>query len=663
MLMNWLTYHTSVFFLFFGTTLVESAEQTWQSPWRTTHLEKRIQAIDEELETLAQPRLLSGIGPIGYRSQSHDTDGHEEWIEVRLRDETTINEIILVPSLYHNPDSTVEADGFPEEFKIWAIHEKKGTKTLLASFTAEDQILPRKSPLSVPCKPVSASRVRLEATVLSQRAWDDRYVLQFAEMLIFCGQQNVGLHCTVECSSFDSSPEGARNPQFLVDGVIPYLMDANTGSRSLAFFTDIPAGSTHHIDIDLGKPIHINGACLHATDISDNVPHAHPNTFGIPRHFQIIGAQKRDFTDGQLLADFQLKTAFDAGPILQLKFPTTHCQFLRLMVIEPDQIPDALSGCIGLAEIEYLNDGNNVAVASTVTTSLNPALISRQDRLLAITDGNNYYGEILPTRTWLNQLARRHELETEHPLAQAALTTAYQSQKAAIELLFWLSCLLTAIIAAIIVIQRLLKHRAIYNTREQIAADLHDELGANLHAISLCSDLASTKIHEPDQLITLFHRIHELTSRSGKAAKACVNLLESKGLYEGLAADVERIAGRLLSDIEYIIHVEGSDHLESLDPKTQIGIALFFKECLANVIRHSGATHVTADLDATPTELVLTVTDNGKGLPSKESGVARTSPESLKRRARLLRGTVVTTDRPEGGTRITLRTKTKSWWL
>ena len=661
--MNWLTYHTSVFFLFFGTTLAVSAERTLQSPWATTRLEERLNAIDQELDSLAQPRLLSGIGPIGYRSQSHNTDGHQEWIEVALQDETTINEIILVPSLYHNPNSTVEADGFPEEFKIWAIHEKKGTKTLLASFTAEDQILPRKSPLVISCKAVVASRVRLEANVLSQRAWDDRYVLQFAEMLIFCGQQNVGLNCTVGSSSSDSSPEGARNPQFLVDGVVPYLMDANTGSRSLAFFTDIPVGSTHHIDINLGKPIHINGVCLHATDISDNVPHAHPNAFGIPRHFQIIGGQTKDFTDGQLLAEFQLKTAFDAGPILQLKFPTTCCQFLRLMVLEPDRIADALSGCLGLAEIEYLNDGNNVAVASKVTTSLNPALISRQDRLPAITDGNNYYGEILPTRTWLNQLARRHELETERPLVQAALTTAYQSQKAAIELLFWLSCLLTASIAAIIVIQRLLKHRAIYNTREQIAADLHDELGANLHAISLCSDLASTKIHEPDQLSPLFQRIHELTSRSGTAAKACVNLLESKGLYEGLAADVERIAGRLLSDIEYTIHVEGGDHLESLDPKTQIGVALFFKECLANVIRHSGATHVTANLDATPTQLVLTVTDNGKGLPSKESGIARISPESLKRRARLLRGTVVTTDRPEGGTRITLRTKTKSWWL
>ena len=98
------------------------------------------------------------------------------------------------------------------------------------------------------------------------------------------------------------------------------------------------------------------------------------------------------------------------------------------MVIEPDQIHDASSGCIGLAEIECLSDGNNIAVASEITTSLLPELISRQDRLPAITDGNNYYGEILPTRTWLNQLARRHELETERPLVQASLTRAYQSQ-------------------------------------------------------------------------------------------------------------------------------------------------------------------------------------------------------------------------------------------
>jgi len=87
--MNWLTYHTSVLLLFFGTTLAAPIEQPLQSPLATTRLEEQLDAIDQELKSLAQPRLLSGIGPIGYRSQSHDTDGHKEWIEVTLQDETT----------------------------------------------------------------------------------------------------------------------------------------------------------------------------------------------------------------------------------------------------------------------------------------------------------------------------------------------------------------------------------------------------------------------------------------------------------------------------------------------------------------------------------------------------------------------------------------------
>ena len=206
--MNWFTCYANVVFLCLGTSLTVSAETIWQSPWATGHLAEELRSIDKELGILAQPRLLSGVGPIGYRSESHDSEDHEEWIEVRLKGETTINEIILVPALYHTPDSTVVADGFPEEFKIWAIDDKKNSKALLASFTAEDQLLPRKSPLSIPCKPVIATRVRLEATQLTQRAWDSRYVMQFAEILIFCGQQNVGLKCDVTYSSSDSSPEG-----------------------------------------------------------------------------------------------------------------------------------------------------------------------------------------------------------------------------------------------------------------------------------------------------------------------------------------------------------------------------------------------------------------------------------------------------------------------
>ena len=670
LVMRWTALYQTVALFFFITAVATPAEPTPPRPWTTTSLEKKLTAIDGELQLLAHPRLLSGIGPIGYRSESHNTAGHHEWVEVTFDGEKTINEIILVPSLYNTPDSTVQSDGFPEEFTIWAINDTKGTRTLLASFTTEDQVLPRKSPLSVPCKQAIATGVRLEATSLSQRAWDDRYVLQFSELLVFCGQENVALHSTVSYSSSENSPEGARNPQFLVDGVVPYVMDANAGIRSTAFYTNVPTdpasyidNNTCHIDINLGKPTLINGMYLHATDVSDNVPQAHPNKFGLPRQLQVLGANTVDFADAQPLSEYRLRTAFDAGPILGLRFPPVECQFIRMIILEPDQVPGDTLGCIGLAEIECLSEGKNVAVSSEVTTNLKPELIARRDRLPAITDGNNYYGEILPTRAWLRQLARRHDLETQRPIIQTALKTAYQGQRATLESLFWLSCLLAAIIVAIAIAQRLLKQRTIYRTREQIAADLHDELGANLHAISLCSDIAYTKIHNPEQLSPLFQRIRELAHRSGTAAKSCVNLLESEGLYEGLEADIKRISERLLNDIEYTFHLTGEDNLESLDPKTQIGIALFFKECLANVIRHSGATLVSTHLEANPRDLVLTVIDNGIGLQTKDNGIARTSPPSLLRRARLLRGTVVTTDMPEGGTRVTLRTKTKPHWF
>jgi signal transduction histidine kinase len=670
LVMRWTALYQTVALFFFITAVATPAEPTPPRPWTTTSLEKKLTAIDGELQLLAHPRLLSGIGPIGYRSESHNTAGHHEWVEVTFDGEKTINEIILVPSLYNTPDSTVQSDGFPEEFTIWAINDTKGTRTLLASFTTEDQVLPRKSPLSVPCKQAIATGVRLEATSLSQRAWDDRYVLQFSELLVFCGQENVALHSTVSYSSSENSPEGARNPQFLVDGVVPYVMDANAGIRSTAFYTNVPTdpasyidNNTCHIDINLGKPTLINGMYLHATDVSDNVPQAHPNKFGLPRQLQVLGANTVDFEDAQPLSEYRLRTAFDAGPILGLRFPPVECQFIRMIILEPDQVPGDTLGCIGLAEIECLSEGKNVAVSSEVTTNLKPELIARRDRLPAITDGNNYYGEILPTRAWLRQLARRHDLETQRPIIQAALKTAYQGQRATLESLFWLSCLLAAIIVAIAIAQRLLKQRTIYRTREQIAADLHDELGANLHAISLCSDIAYTKIHDPEQLSPLFQRIRELAHRSGTAAKSCVNLLESEGLYEGLEADIKRISERLLNDIEYSIHITGEDNLKSLDPKTQIGVALFFKECLANVIRHSGATRVSTHLEGNPRTIVLTVSDNGSGIQTKNNETAKTSPPSLLRRARLLRGTVVTTDMPEGGTRVTLRTKTKPHWF
>jgi signal transduction histidine kinase len=162
----------------------------------------------------------------------------------------------------------------------------------------------------------------------------------------------------------------------------------------------------------------------------------------------------------------------------------------------------------------------------------------------------------------------------------------------------------------------------------------------------------------------LLDQIRALTERSGVAARSCVNLLESRGLYEGLAADMRRTATRLLADIDNQFDIENEQLLATLPQRQQVGIALFYKECLTNIIRHSRASMVVTQLVATPQAIHLTVTDNGQGLAPGLEGRrgSRPVPGSLRRRARLLGARVTAADVLDGGTQITLALPTSPWW-
>lgn len=641
----------------------ESPNASGTSAWSFAAIESQLQEIADELATLAHPRLMTGVGPIGYRSRSHDTPDQHEWLEIDLEEDCAINAVIVVPALYHTPDSTLAADGFPEAFKVIAVADQLQHETVLASFTASDGLLPRKAPLLIECLPTVASRIRLEATRLTPRAWDGQHCLQLAEILVFCGAQNVALNRPVTTSSSDDNPEGARDAPFVVDGFVPYLIDAQAGERSIAFLTHLRSEEPCSVTIDLGQSYQLDGLRLHAADVTDNVPQSHANNFGIPRHLRIEGAATADFAELNRLADYRIESSLATGPVTTLRIPPTSCRFVRLTSLVPSLSGNSGRPFFGFAEVECLVEGRNVAAGAAVTTSLPTETLSRPDRLSAITDGNNYYGEILPMRTWLSQLARRHDLETQQPQLRQALTDAYRNQSQLIQRLTWLSLLLVAVVVAVIAIERAIRQRAIFQTREQIAADLHDELGANLHALALYGDLAARHVDRPEKLASLISRMRDLATRSGKAAKSCVNLLESQGLYEGLLADLNRTSARLLADLEHTLLFEGSEHLGGLPPKIQIGITLFYKECLANIIRHSGATRVETELLATPHELVLVVADNGRGL-SQQPAASRgdQAPASLLRRARLLGGTVVAAERLGGGTRVTLRTRIGPRW-
>lgn len=614
-------------------------------------LEQRLLEIDGRLAGLANYHLGGGVGAIGSRSRAHDVPGVAEWIEVDFGDTAPLDEVVLVPAIRRDGGNGFAADGFPRAFRLLAGTGADRVGRVIAEFSEGDGLLPRIAPLVVPCPGVVASWIRVEATLLSRREFDSKFVLQFSEILAFSGEENMALH---QRARYPASHEPSTAPGWpdsaVVDGFLPYLMAAADGEKSVAYLKTPGAGGAPALTVDLGSSQPLSRLHLHAVDQSDTVPQAFAGDIGIPRVLRVEGANSPDFSAARLLVELRHDSIYDVGPILVRRFPVTNCRYVRLVAVElnGDPLSGAGSGRLGFAEIELFAEGRNVALNRPVAASFKSEDTVRS--LSSLTDGRNFYGTILPLRTWLNQLAERHALERERPLVSAELTRRYVRQKAIVTGLGGLAAVLACGVIVIVFVNRARQQRAIEQTRKRIAADLHDELGADLHAIGLLGDLAGAARASPERLDDLLQRMRALTERTGKAARHCTNLLEAEELHGDLVSDVRHAANRILADLEHRIEFEGEDRLRQLRPRKRIDLLLFYQECLINVIRHSGATTVHTRLAAAAGWIRLSVTDNGRGL----DGVV---PASLKRRARLLGASVESGSPGPRGTRIVLSLK------
>lgn len=620
-------------------------------------LEQRLVNVDQELNQLASLSLLSGVGSVGYRSQPHDSSRNPESIRIDLGGEVVIDQIVLVPTIWRDTKTGFRADGFPSEFRIIAGTGKDESGTVVASYGPASRLLPRIAPLVVSCPGTIASWVRVETVVMSPRAWDEMYIFQMAEIFVFSGEENVALRCPVQISSPEETDGLGWDKRYVVDGFVPYIMDAAEGEQSLAFVSGRGIGGQPAITFDLGESLPLDRLHYHVADLTDTVPQSISDGFGVPRRFVLEGANHRDFHDATRLVEYQMDSTYDVGPIIMRRFPVTTCRHVRLIALDPfiNILEETTGSQFGAAEIELFSNGRNVAKGIPLQADM---VVYPWRSLASLTDGRNLYGRILPVREWLGQLARRHDLETERPVITRELDRRYLRQKANLNRLGWLTVLLSAGIVAIILIERIRRMHQIARIRERLAADLHDELGANLHTIGLLSDLAADAGDSPDELATLHRRIRSETERSGIAVRHCSDMLSAKGLYTDLLADMRRASNRIMAKLQHEISIEGEEHLKALPPRTRADLFLFYKECLVNISRHSGATKYTTNLKATDAGLRMRICDNGRGLEiSEEDGV----PASLRRRAKLL-GAKVTVNNPAGGgTCIELDLGTRKW--
>lgn len=622
-----------------------------------SELELQLKTIDMELKQLSRYGLRSGVGSIGFRTNTYPDPDHTEWLKIDLRDESEIDEIILVPTIWRDSEDARINDAFPAEFHILAGKGGNDEGRVIATYSAKASDPARIAPLVIKLEKTKASWVKIVATKLTPRALDGLHSFQLSEVLVYSGDRNLALRKPVTSSRITLGPSHAWDESFLVDGFMPYQMNVPRGEHSLAMVSVIDDGIIPSFVIDLGSPHPVDEIRIHTIDQSDTVPQSILGDFALPKRILIEASDDEDFTDRRILWEYGWKDIYETGPIIILPIPTTSCRYIRFTGQELfiSEYGDIHFSRMGFAETEVISGGKNIALNKPITANFLPQ--GSLGRLSALTDGGNLFGAIIPIRTWLGELARRHELTTRRPLVTGELQKRYARQKTRLNLMSWLAAIFAAGIAITILVDRIFRMRHIGRIRMRFAADLHDELGANLHTIGLLGDVALSSMDSPERLKNALRRSRDLTERTSKAVRHCTELQDASGLFGNLKGDMKRTTRRILADLDYEIIVENEDILDNLKPRTRADLFLFYKESLVNISRHSGATKLDVSLSAPGNSIYLTITDNGRGIEEEDQKV----PPSLQRRARLLGATVSVVSPSSGGTRVTLSMRRKKF--
>jgi two-component system, NarL family, sensor histidine kinase UhpB len=173
--------------------------------------------------------------------------------------------------------------------------------------------------------------------------------------------------------------------------------------------------------------------------------------------------------------------------------------------------------------------------------------------------------------------------------------------------------------------------------RLRIAQELHDQVGQQLTAVLLV--LSRLHARAPDELQSDIAAIQdELHTSLDDLRRIAIELrpeaLDDLGLVSAVAVLGQRFAER--SSLEVSERIDPG--LPQLAPDKELVIYRVAQEALTNVARHSGSDHAELTLSSEDRRLVLTVRDQGPGLPAGH--VPGTGMRGMRERATLIGATL-----------------------
>jgi signal transduction histidine kinase len=191
--------------------------------------------------------------------------------------------------------------------------------------------------------------------------------------------------------------------------------------------------------------------------------------------------------------------------------------------------------------------------------------------------------------------------------------------------------------------------------RTRIASDLHDDIGSNLSQVAILAELVRRGMSGQDA--KALEQLDQIAATSRETVESIGDIVWSihpdHDHVADLGARMRHFATSVFTarDIKFDFHAPGRDL--KLEPQARSQVFMIFKEAVHNIARHARCSYVDIRLVIYDGELIVTVSDNGIGIrptPHAGNGLA-----NMRRRAELLRGTLVIASNAACGVKVTLK--------
>lgn len=569
------------------------------------------------------------------------------WVQVDLGESAKIDRIALLPVQADWDPSNPSNRLFPKRFRVQISDDPAFLTSLtVVDFTQSDFPDPKLTPVSWSVSDISGRYVRLSVVAPS--------IFALAEIMVISGNRNIALGCKVVSSSESPSIKNRWAPEYLVDGRTPLGPPIIRQEQKYPglFTGPTPDRSPVWMMLNLGKPYEIQEVRLHPIHNRQRVDMP---GYGFPAKFRVECALEAAFQNPKVLFDAsQVDFPVPGTNVVTVSGGNAHAQYVRVILIAGGGYIDYYR--FGLSEMEVYSGGQNVARQAEVNTVGDPAKRSADWPKSLLVDGYTSGGEIIEIPEWLDRWNLRKSLEVELKELDVKLAVA-TAQK--IKMTRWITAgsllLIILVTLGVVLHARRVRRRDLEGFRRRLTQDLHDEVGSNLAAIAMISETAAKLPVVPG--VDCWLKVHRISRETTDAMREILWLTGGRLEMRADLMEHLRLASSRMLPGRNVVWASQVEKFPDCWPAEECRqVFLFFKEALANVVRHSQADTVTFSITLENDEFQLTIKDNGTGF-APANVRAGMGLESLRDRAAKLRGRCKIDTQPGKGTSVTLNLK------